>query len=73
LGELGAFSGALGSADLLQRSDGGFTSYGNGFINQTEAQSTEVNSQGTTVYQIQANSASYRSYRMQNLYTPTLP
>jgi arylsulfate sulfotransferase len=73
LADLGAFSGALGSGDLLQRSDGLFTSYGNGFINMNETQSTEVDLQGKIVYQIQANTVSYRTYRMQDLYTPTLP
>lgn len=73
LGDLGAFSGALGSADFLEASGGIFTSYGNGFINQDEAESTELDLQGDIVYQIHANSASYRTYRIQNLYTPTLP
>jgi hypothetical protein len=74
LADLGAYSSALGSADFLEGSSGGlFASYGNGFINQTEAQSTEVDLQGDIVYQIQANSASYRTYRVRNLYTPTLP
>ena len=73
LADLGAFSGALGSGDVLERSDGLFASYGNGFINMDEAQSTEVDLQGNIVYQIQVNTVSYRTYRMKNLYTPTLP
>ncbi len=72
LGDLGAFSSALGSADFLQMG-GLFASYGNGFINATEAESTELDLQGEIVYQIHANSASYRTYRLPNLYTPTLP
>ncbi len=72
LADLGAISTALGSADFMQL-DGLYTSYGNGFINGTEARSTEADLPGDIVYDIQANSASYRTYRMQNLYTPTLP
>lgn len=73
VGDLGAYSSALGSADFLQTSGGLFTSYGNGFINLSEAESTELASPGSIVYQIHANSASYRTYRLQNLYTPTWP
>jgi hypothetical protein len=73
-GDLGAYSSALGSADFLQASDGGlFSSYGNGFINRAAAQSTELDLRGNIVYQIGANSASYRTYRVQDLYTPSLP
>ena len=72
-GDLGAYSSALGSADFLQTSGGLFSSYGNGFISVSEAQSTELNLQGQIVYQIQGNSASYRTYRLPNLYTPTWP
>jgi arylsulfate sulfotransferase len=73
--DLGQYSFALGSADLLPASDGLYASYGNGFINPGApfAQSSEVNLGGKIVYQLQANSASYRTYRKQNLYTPTLP
>jgi arylsulfate sulfotransferase len=74
--DLGAYSSALGSADFLPSSSGGlFSSYGNGFINFQApiAQSTEVDLTGKIVYQAQGASGSYRTYRMQNLYTPTLP
>ncbi len=72
LADLDAYSSALGSGDFLETSGGLFASYGNGFINLTDAESTEVNLQGDIVYRIHANSASYRTYRVQNLYTPTL-
>lgn len=74
--DLGGYSAALGSADLLVASDGLYLSYGNGALTipppQT-AQSTEVDLNGNIVYQIQVDSWSYRTYRRQNLYTPTLP
>lgn len=73
---LGALSGALGSADLLPASDGIYASFGNGAIANPPpqtAQSTEVDLNGKIVYQIQANSWSYREYRKRDLYTPTLP
>ena len=74
--DLGAYSFAVGSADLLIPGDGNvYASYDNGLI-QTQnptAQSTEVNLAGEIIYQLQAGAWSYRTYRMQNLYTPTLP
>jgi len=73
--DLGAYSAALGSADVLSF-DGIYTSYGNGALSSPPpqaSQSTEVDLSGKIVYQIQANSWSYRIYRRQNLYTPTLP
>ena len=73
-GDLGAASGALGSADLLVASDGIFASFGNGALtNPTSARSTELNLGGKIVYELQVDSRSYRIYRRQNLYTPTLP
>ncbi len=74
--DLGAYSGALGSGDLLPASDGLYASYGNGLIGSVQdpfVQSTEVNLNGQIVYELQANSWSYRSYRMRNLYTVTWP
>ena len=72
-GDLGGFSAALGSADLLIGSDGIYTSYGNGALAGPIAQSTELNLNGDIVYQIQVDSSSYRTYRRQDLYHPTLP
>ncbi len=76
LADLGALSGALGSADQLLTSNGIYASFGNGAIGSAQsqfAQSTESNLSGQIVYELQADSWAYRTYRMQNLYTPTLP
>jgi arylsulfate sulfotransferase len=74
--DLGGYSAALGSADLLPASDGIYASFGNGALTvpppQT-SQSTEVTLSGKIAYQIQADSWSYRIYRRRDLYTPTLP
>lgn len=75
-GDLGGYSAALGSADQLVASDGIYTSYGNGALGGLQnphSQSTELDLAGDIVYQLQANSASYRIYRLPNLYTPTWP
>jgi beta-lactamase superfamily II metal-dependent hydrolase len=37
------------------------------------AQATETDAQGNIVFQLQSTQWSYRTYRQQNLYTPTLP
>ena len=74
--DLGAFSGALGSADMLPASDGIYFSFDNGASSDPNNQVTlqsEVDLTGKIVYQLQANSWSYRAYRLQNLYTPTTP
>lgn len=73
--DLGGYSAALGSAELLL-GGGIYPSFDNpalGSPQNPESQSTEVTLGGQVVYQIQANSWSYRTYRRQNLYTPTLP
>ncbi|MGC2110862.1 MAG: aryl-sulfate sulfotransferase [Candidatus Korobacteraceae bacterium] len=74
--DLGAYSGALGSAQLLS-SPGNplYASFGNGllFVPQHAAQSTEVDIHGNIVYQLQANWWSYRTFRLQDLYTPPEP
>ncbi len=75
-GDLGGYSAALGSADLLIASDGIYTSYGNGALTNPPPQaatSTELDLSGKIVYQIQVDSWSYRTYRRRDLYTPTLP
>ena len=70
--DLGAYSFALGSGQLLTPGDGNiYASYDNGILSNGTAQSTEVNLAGQIVYQLQVNSTSYRAYRMQNLDTPT--
>jgi arylsulfate sulfotransferase len=76
-GDLGGYSFALGSGQLLAPGDGNlYASYNNGILNPTapKAQSTEIDLGGHIVYQLQVNnSASYRTYRMANLYAPTIP
>ncbi len=69
-GDLGVFSEALGSGQLLAPGEGNlYASYDSGIGN---AQSTEIDLAGQIVYQLQANSSnSYRAYRMPNLYGPT--
>ena len=71
--DLGAYSLALGSAQLLTPPSGNvYGAYGNGFVTPTSAQATEVDLAGKIVYQLQEHkSLSYRTYRMSNLYTPT--
>jgi hypothetical protein len=74
--DLGGFSGALGNAQLLFSAPNNFyASFGNGLLNLpgNAAQSTEVDLQGNIVYQLQVGVWSYRTYRMQDLDTPTLP
>ncbi len=74
--DLGGYSAALGSADLLPASDGIYASYGNGALTMPPpqtSQSTEVDVSGKIRYQIQVDSWSYRIYRRRDLYTPTLP
>jgi hypothetical protein len=75
LADLGQFSPALGSAQLLVAPPNGvYASFGNGLIGGGGiSQATEVDMNGNIVYQLQANDGSYRTYRMPDLYTPTLP
>jgi arylsulfate sulfotransferase len=70
--DLGAYSPALGSAQLLSSPYGTYGSFGNGFLSGA-AQVSEVDLSGHIVYQLQANDNSYRIYRQRDLYTPTLP
>ncbi len=74
--DLGQFSGALGSAQLLiSPPNSTYAAFGNGLLNLPDkaAQATEVDLNGNIVYQLQTSDWSYRTYRMQDLYTPTLP
>ena len=76
--DLGQFSAALGSAQLLiSPPNSVYASFGNGLLTVPggdASQSTEVDPvSGAIVYQLQASWWSYRMYRMQDLYTPTLP
>ena len=60
---------------LLSAPNNFYASFGNGLLNLPghAAQSTEVDLNGNIVYQLQANQWSYRTYRMQDLYTATIP
>jgi hypothetical protein len=72
--DLGVYSGALGSAELLPDGnyhfDAGFLlsqgANGNSLYN---AQSLEVDLSGHIDFGIQSNTLEYRSFRMPNLYT----
>ena len=75
--DLGAYSAAVGSAQLLTPPSGNiYASFDNGFLGSLtgvgEAQVSEVDLAGNIVYQLQVNSDAYRTYRMPNLYTPTV-
>jgi hypothetical protein len=75
--DLGAYSSALGSAQLLiSPPNSVYASFGNGLLsiptNSTQATEVDVVS-GSIVYQLQAGWWSYRTYRQRDLYTPTLP
>jgi hypothetical protein len=70
--DLGAYSFALGSAQLMTYGDGNLTaSFNSGILPGGLTQVSEVNLAGQIVYQMQTNQETYRAYRMQNLYTPT--
>lgn len=76
LADLGAYSYALGSAQLMYSPlYPVYASFGNGLLSipQQAVQATEVDTNGNIVYQLQGSFWSYRSYRMQDLYTPALP
>ena len=66
--DLGSYSSAFGSAQLL--ANGNFT-FGSGLITTTPApsnQSVEVLLNGTVDYVLQSSGPSYRNFRMYNLY-----
>jgi len=74
--DLGQYSVALGSAQLLPTPNNPlYASFGNGllYLPSDASQSTETDTNGNIVYQLQANGWSYRTYRARDLYTPTLP
>jgi arylsulfate sulfotransferase len=71
--DLGAYSPALGSAQLLASPPSQlYASFGNGLIGTRSAEATEVDLSGNIVYELQASDGSYRSYRLQDMYTPAL-
>jgi arylsulfate sulfotransferase len=73
--DLGRFSPALGSAQLLSIPGSAlYASFGDGLIGGNEgAVTTEVDLVGHVVYELSANDGSYRSYRLKDLYTPAAP
>ena len=76
LADLGEYSVALGSAQLLiAPPNPTYASWGNGLLYHpfNAAESTETNIAGNLVYELEASQWSYRTYRARDLYTPTLP
>ncbi len=76
LADLGHYSVALGSAQLLSAPPNPmYASFGDGllFLPNDAALSTETSLTGSIVYELQTNGWSYRTYRARDLYTPTLP
>ena len=72
LADLGGYSAALGSAQVLTPPSGNvYSSFDSGILPGGNTQVSEVKPPGQIVYQMQTNQATYRAYRMQNLYTPT--
>jgi hypothetical protein len=72
--DLGGYSSFLGAAQLLTPGDGNiYANFDNPSLGAGFAQSTETDLSGDIIYQLQVNSDAYRAYRLQNLYTPTLP
>jgi hypothetical protein len=66
---LGVVSQAVGTAQLL--SNGNY-SWQAGFINLDQSQSFEFTPSGTLVFHEQSDNLTYRAFRVQDLYTPTL-
>jgi hypothetical protein len=64
--DLGVFSQALGSAQLLSNGNHTFTS---GITPATNTELPEVNPAGTIVYKLARMSATYRSFRLRDLYS----
>jgi len=72
--DLGQYSVAVGSAQLLVSPPSNiYASFGNGFIDGQGAQAVEIDLTGKIVFNLQVNWYSYRSYRMQDLYTLAHP
>ena len=76
-GDMGSYSFAVGSAQLLKN---GSLSCDSGFINglggagtDPETQSVEMDQQGNFIYSMTALEDSYRTFRMQDLYTAINP
>jgi hypothetical protein len=74
LADLGQYSSALGSAQLLIAPPNPiFASFGNGLLAGGGAESVETDLTGHVVYDLHTNDGSYRTYRYRDMYTPALP
>ena len=73
--DLGAYSFAVGSSQMLITGSSQDANYDNGLLGSPSpfSEVTEVDLSGNIVYQLQADHWSYRTYRMQDLYTPAIP
>ena len=70
--DLGAYSNGLGTAEVIPGSPD--YHFCNGQINRaTLSQAPEITPDGVVEFNIQADHQAYRSYRMQDLYTPAPP
>ena len=70
--DLGAYSNGLGTAEVIPGSSN--YHFLNGQINRaTLSQNPEITPDGVVEFNIQADHQAYRSYRMQDLYTPAPP
>lgn len=65
--DLGGYSFALGSAQLLPNGDFHFD---NGYLPDVSAQSLEVDASGKLVYGLRTSGPEYRTFRMRDLYSP---
>jgi Arylsulfotransferase (ASST) len=76
-GDMGSYSFAVGSAQLLRNGnlmcDSGFINGLGGAGTDPETQSVELDQQGNFIYSMTALEDSYRTFRMQDLYTAINP
>jgi arylsulfate sulfotransferase len=68
---LGAFSVGLGTAEQL--SNGNYHFEVGWILPGSYSNSVEMDPQGNTMFRMQEQSLTYRSYRMQDLYSPAIP
>jgi hypothetical protein len=73
--DLGQYSFAVGSSQMLIAGNSLYASFDNGLLGSPSpfSRATEVDLNGNIVYELEADHWSYRTYRMQDLYTPTTP
>ena len=71
--DLGSYSSALGSAQLVTYANSSNASYDSGLIGGAPngfSQTTEVDPNGNVVFNLQAAALTYRTFRLTDLYTP---